>query len=235
MTTVAILQPGYLPWLGFFDQMARADVFVYYDDVQYDKHGWRNRNRIKIPGGFAWLTVPILHKGRDHPRINEILIDNSKDWKRKHLRTLQQYYARSAHAPSYLRELERLLEPAWAMLAELDIAIIELMRGWLSIRTRAVRSSTLGIGGGQSERLLHICRHFGATTYLSGASARGYLDVQLFEAENVCVEWQDYDHPIYPQQHGAFIPYLSAVDLVLNVGKESPLLLRGRDDSGKKA
>ncbi|TAK42792.1 MAG: hypothetical protein EPO27_16215 [Betaproteobacteria bacterium] len=231
---MAILQPGYLPWLGFFDQMASVDVFVYYDDVQFDKHGWRNRNRIKVPGGFAWLTVPVLHKGQDKPRVNEIRIDNSRDWRRKHLGTLRQHYAHAEHAPPYLRDLERLFETGWTLLAELDIALIDLMRGWLGIATKTVRSSALGIGGGQSGRLLNICRHFGAGSYLSGPAAREYLDVPMFEADGIRVQWQEYRHPVYPQQHGAFIPYLSAIDLILNAGKESPVLFRQRQDSGEK-
>ncbi len=235
MTTVAILQPGYLPWLGFFDQMARADVFVYYDDVQYDKHGWRNRNRIKVPGGAAWLTVPVLHKGLDKPRIDEILVDDSRDWKRKHLMTLRQAYARAPAAGTCLAELEALLAGEWRLLAELDIAVAALMCGWLGIRTRTVRSSQLGIGGGRSERLLNICRHFDATTYFSGASARDYLDTGLFEAQGVRVEWQAYEHPVYSQQHGPFLPCLSALDLVLNEGTRSADLFRRQQQSGKTA
>lgn len=231
MTKVAILQPGYLPWLGFFDQMASVDVFVYYDDVQFDKHGWRNRNRIKVPGGSAWLTVPVLHRGHDKPRINEVQIDNRRDWRRKHLETLRQNYARADCAGPYLLELAQLLERGWTMLAELDIAVIELMREWLGIRTRTVRSSTLGIGGGKSERLLNICKHFGASAYLSGAAAREYLEVGIFETQGIRVRWQDYRHPVYPQQHGTFIPYLSAIDLVLNIGKQGQILLRERQDT----
>jgi len=234
VTSVAILQPGYLPWLGFFDQMASVDVFVYYDDVQFDKHGWRNRNRIKVPGGFTWLTVPVFHAGRDKPRIDAVRIDNSRDWRRKHLGTLRQYYAHAEYATPYLQELERLLERGWSLLAELDIAVIEMMRDWLDIRTPTVRSSALGIGGGQSERLLNICRHFGATTYLSGAAARDYLDAGIFEAQGIRVHWQDYRHPVYPQQHGAFIPHLSAIDLIFNAGKRSPILFREPQESGEK-
>lgn len=235
MTSVAILQPGYLPWLGFFDQMASVDVFVYYDDVQYDKHGWRNRNRIKVPGGSAWLTVPVLHKRKDKPRINEILIDNARDWRRKHLITLRQAYARCPLSGRYLAELERVVGGEWVRLAELDIAVIELMRNWLDIRTRTERSSTLGIAGGQSDRLLGICRHFGASTYLSGASAKDYLDVGLFEAAGVHVKWQAYEHPVYSQLHGAFLPHLSALDLILNEGEGSSELFkeqqRARDNA----
>src|SRR3989442_9456693 len=105
--TVAVLQPGYLPWLGFFDQMRRSDVFVYYDDVQFDKHGWRNRNRVKAPTGPHWLTVPVLHHGK--PRIKEVEIDERMPWARRHIGTIRQFYARATFLERYLGELDELL------------------------------------------------------------------------------------------------------------------------------
>lgn len=216
--SVAILQPGYLPWLGFFDQMASVDVFVYYDDVQFDKHGWRNRNRVKVPGGISWLTVPVLHSGKDWPLVNEIQIDNSRNWRRKHVQTLRQAYSRSLLAPPYIARLEELLSGVESNLAELDMLLIEEMCKWLDINTQTVRSSALGIAGGQSERLLRICQHFGGTHYLSGAAAVDYLDVEMFDRAGVAVKWQTYNHPVYPQLHGSFVSHLSAVDLVLNEG-----------------
>jgi hypothetical protein len=216
--TIVVLQPGYLPWLGFFDQLRRADVFVYYDDVQYDTHGWRNRNRIKTPQGPAWLTVPVRHSGLNKPRIIDVEIDARAPWARKHVASIRQAYAAAPFADRYLPELEELLHRRWVRLVDLDIAVAEAMAAWLGLRRRVELSSQLGIGGGQSERLLGICRHFGASTYLSGAAAREYLDVPLFERHGIAVEWQDYAHPVYPQLHGAFVPYLSAIDLLLNCG-----------------
>lgn len=224
--TVVVLQPGYLPWLGLFEQMARADVFVYYDDVQFDKNGWRNRNRIKTAQGAKWLTVPVLHKGRPLQPICDVEIDNRVPWQRKHLETIRQAYARAPYIGDYLPALETLLSLSWKKLAELDIALIQLIASWLGVNTQTERSSRLGIDGGQSGRLLAICQYFGAKRYLSGAAARDYLDVALFEHSGVSVEWQDYSHPIYPQLHGEFLSHLSALDLVFNAGPTSGATLR---------
>jgi WbqC-like protein len=226
--TVVILQPGYLPWLGFFDQMRRADVFVYYDDVQYDTHGWRNRNRIKTQQGPLWLTVPVRHAGLSKPRIVDVEIDGRTNWAKKHVASIRQAYAASPFLKQYMPALEELLMRPWARLVDLDTAAAALVGEWLGIRSRIERASELGIAGGQSERLLNICRHFHASAYLSGSAAREYLDVPLFERNGVDVRWQDYAHPEYPQLHGAFVPYMSAIDLVLNCGDESRSVLEGR-------
>jgi hypothetical protein len=228
MTTVAILQPGYLPWLGFFDQLRRCDVFVYYDDVQFDKHGWRNRNRIKSPAGSLWLTVPVLTGGRQGQAIMDAEIDDRVPWQRKHLASIAQNYARAPYLSDYLDELEEVLKRPWKRLVDLDIAVAALMSGWLGIRRTIARSSELDIGGDQSERLLNICRHFGARRYLSGDSARNYLDLALFRHSGISVEWQNYGHPRYPQLHGDFLPYMSALDLVLNMGPKSLSVLEGK-------
>jgi hypothetical protein len=223
--TVVVLQPGYLPWLGFFDQLRRADVFVYYDDVQYDKHGWRNRNRIKTQNGPLWLTVPVRHRGEGSPRILDVEIDRRTSWARKHIASVRQAYARAPFLSRYLPELEALLQREWTHLVDLDIACVDLMASWLGIRRRVERSSCLGIDGERSERLVNVCRRFGATKYVSGDAAQAYLDVPLFERHGIAVEWQRFVHPVYPQMHGAFVPNLSALDLLLNCGDEAPGVL----------
>lgn len=228
MTVVAILQPGYLPWLGFFDQMRRSDTFVYYDDVQFDKHGWRNRNRIKSPSGPLWLTVPVLNSGRHGQRIDEVEIDNRSPWARKHVAAIAHNYARASYVGRYLPQLEEVLSQRWEHLVELDIAVARLMYEWLGITRTIERSSKLDIEGGQSDRLLEICRRLGADCYLSGDSAKDYLDVDLFARNGIRVEWQTYRHPVYRQLHGGFIPYLSALDLVLNMGPDSFNILEGK-------
>ena len=222
--TVVILQPGYLPWIGFFDQLQRADVFVYYDDAQYDKHGWRNRNRIKTQNGPLWLTVPVRHSKEGFPRILDVEIDRRTPWARKHVSSVQQAYARAPFLRRYLPELEALLQREWTHLVDLDIACVDLMATWLGVRRRIERSSRLGIGGERSERLVNICGHFSASKYVSGDAAQTYLDVALFERHGIVVEWQRYAHPTYPQLHGEFVPYLSAVDLLFNCGDEAPLI-----------
>jgi hypothetical protein len=226
--TVVVLQPGYLPWLGFFDQLHRADVFVYYDDVQYDKHGWRNRNRIKTQNGAQWLTVPVRHSGGDgFPRILDVDIDNRTPWARKHLASVRQAYARAPFLDRYLPELEELLQRRWERLVDLDISCVSMLANWFGLRTRVERSSALSINGDRSARLVNICAHFGATRYVSGDSAAAYLDLDLFRQQGIGVEWQHYTHPTYTQLHGGFIPYLSALDLLLNCGDQAPLIAFG--------
>lgn len=229
MTTVVILQPGYLPWLGFMDQVIRSDIFVYYDDVQFDKHGWRNRNRIKSPNGPRWLTVPVLNKGKFGQTNLEVEIDNRQPWAHKHIATTRQFYASAPHLKMYLPELEELLCSGWDNLVDLDLAVVNLICEWLHVKRKMVRSSELGISGTKSERLLKICQNFGATNYLSGDSAKDYLDVDLFAENGVSVEWQQFNHPVYPQLHGEFIPYLSVLDMLLNVGEKGFDLLIDRN------
>jgi len=227
--TLVVLQPGYLPWLGFFDQMKRSDVFVYYDDVQFDWHSWRNRNRIKTPSGPLWLTVPVQHSGDlENTRVIDAVIDRTARWATRHVKSIRQYYAKAPFLKAYMPELEELLQRDWTHIAALDMAVVDLMARWLSLAPNIHRSSALGIDGSKSERLLNLCRHFGATRYLSGDAAQDYLDVDAFAAAGIAVEWQQYPHPVYRQLHGDFIPYLSALDLLLNCGDESASILERR-------
>lgn len=228
MTTVTVLQPGFLPWLGFFDQMIRSDIFIYYDDVQFDKHGWRNRNRIKTSKGLEWVTVPVRHSGNHGQFVMEIEIDNSKNWARKLLAKISQNYARSPFCAAYVSELGAVMSDVESnLLVDLDLQVIELMRRWLSIRTKTVRASQLNVAGTQTGRLVALCKHFGADCYLSGNAAKSYLQQELFDEAGISVVWQDYVHPTYQQLHGEFVPYLSALDLILNLGPDSPAAFRG--------
>lgn len=229
--TLVVLQPGYLPWMGFFDQMRRSDVFVYYDDVQFDKHGWRNRNRIKSPKGEPhWLTVPVRHSGLGFPAILDVEIDNRTPWARKHTGTIRQFYAKAPYLKRYLPELDELLERPWERLVDLDVDLAALMCRWLGLAPNVYKSSELGIDGERSERLLKLCIHFGANRYMSGSAARCYLDVDLFNRHDIEVRWQNYHPPTYPQMHGEFVPYLSALDLLLNCGDDSPAILASGAD-----
>jgi WbqC-like protein family len=226
--TVVVLQPGYLPWLGFFDQVRRSDVFVFLDSAQFDRHGWRNRNRIKgEDGGAQWLTVPVRHDGTQP--ISDVRIDGRMPWARKHVQAIRQCYRRAPYLDRYLPELDAALHLGWDRIAELDIAVGRLMCGWLGLEPTFVRSSDLGLPGRRSELLLQCCLHFGATRYLSGTAAKSYLDVDLLARHGVEVLWQDYSHPTYPQQHDGFVPYLSALDVLLNCGERSAEIIAGGD------
>lgn len=229
-TTAVVLQPGYLPWLGFFDQMRRADVFVYYDDVQFDKNGWRNRNRVKSTDGRPyWLTVPVRHRGEGRPAINRIGIDRRAPWARKHVGTLRQHYSAAPHREPYLSELERTLSRDWTRLVDLNCEVTRLMAGWLGITTPTVLASELNVEGRRTERLVRICRRLGAGRYLTGDAARGYLEVDRFSSAGIDVAWHAYAHPRYRQLHGAFVTHLSAIDLLLNCGPRSGAILGAAD------
>ena len=216
--TLVVLQPGYLPWLGFFDQLHRSDTFVLYDDVQYDKGGWRNRNRLKSPTGTTWLTVPVRTTGRTCQRLLDVEIDNDQRWARDHLSTIRHLYARAPYLGRYLPDLVEVFSRSWALLVDLDLELLSLLSAWFHLDPPTLRSSRLGIGGRATQRLVDIAVEAGATRYLTGDAARAYLDVSMFADRGIEVEWHDFRHPTYPQQHGQFVPYLSALDLLMNCG-----------------
>ncbi len=196
--------------------------------MQFDKHGWRNRNRIKSPTGPQWLTVPVRHHGLGQPHICDVEIDTRSHWARKHVGSIKQCYAQAPFLSHYLPELTDMLEHSWNRLVDLDIAVTDLLCRWLGLRRQVMRSSELGVAGERSERLLNTCLSLKASRYLSGDAAKDYLDTELFARHGIEVEWQSYQHPVYPQQHGEFVPYLSVVDLLLNCGDESAAILASR-------
>lgn len=218
---VAILQPGYLPWLGFFDQMYKSDVFVIYDDVQYDKHGWRNRNRIKTAQGMQWLTVPVLTMGQDNPLVKEVLINNKVDWRRTHLKTIKQNYSRAPFLNTYFGMFEEIYSKEWKYLIDIDMTFIFTLMEELGLTTKIKFSSSLGIMGKSTQRVIDICLYLKASEYLSGDAAKDYLDESLFFQNDIKLEYHHYQHPVYNQLYGEFIPYLSVIDLLFNHGNES--------------
>jgi len=220
--TCVVLQPGYLPWLGFFEQMHRADEFVFLDDVQFDKHGWRNRNRIKGPEGPQWLTVPVRISGLSERRICDVEIDaTQRRWAVRHLQALRSNYGPCPFFDWLYPELETTLQRPWTHVAELDIALVKLLCDKLGLVRRTHRSSQLGVGDGRCERLVEICRKLDCSHYYSGAAAQCYLDAAAFARAGVTVEFQDYAHPTYLQRYGAFVSHLSIVDLMFNCGPQS--------------
>ncbi len=229
MKVIGILQPGYLPWVGFFQQMLYSDIFVIYDDVQYDKHGWRNRNRVKGPQGPIWLTVPVRTTNLDKPKINEVLVDPSQPrWARKHCATLRQLYARAPFFDKYFAPLEELLHQSWVKLVDLDLALTRMLAAWLEVDREIVLSSSLDCRAEDpTERLVLICQALSADLFYEGSSGRNYLDLELFEAAGIDVVFQDYQCQTYPQLYGDFISHLSALDLLFNCGPQSKIFLPG--------
>lgn len=219
--TIVILQPGYLPWLGFFEQMYQSDVFVFYDDVQFDKNGWRNRNRIKTSQGWQWLSVPMHLSGQNQPLINEALIDNRQTWQRKHLTALKINYSKAPYFDRYFGDFEEIYNQEWDRILNLDVALIQCLMKQLALNRPLYFSSELGIIGEQTERLVAICQHFKAGRFYEGTAGKNYIDASQFEKAGIILDYQDYQHPVYKQLYGDFEPYMSVVDLLFNHGDAS--------------
>lgn len=218
---VGILQPGYLPWLGFFEQVYRSDVFVLYDDVQFEKGSWRNRNRIKTNAGATWLTVPVLVKGKAFPLIKEVTINSAVPWQKKHIRTIHLNYSKTPYFGAYADSLFQILDRPWKYLIDLDLELIYWFLEQLKIPTPIRVSSELGIGGSRVQRIIDIILSLGGDCFYEGAAGVKYIDVEIFKKAGITVLFQEYDHPKYPQLYGDFVPYLSAVDLLFNCGPDS--------------
>jgi len=223
---IAILQSNYLPWKGYFDLIASVDEFVLYDDMQYTRRDWRNRNRIKTPDGLQWLTVPVMVKGRFEQPIRDTRIDGSS-WAGRHWKALECGYRRAPAFAATAAWLEPLYRCRWTHLSALNRALIEAVCAQLHIATRLSNSWDYALADGRSERLASICEQAGARIYVSGPSARGYLDETVFRRQGIAVEWFDYGpYREYPQLWGAFEHQVSIVDLLFNAGADAPALVR---------
>ena len=214
---LAAHQPQYLPWLGYFDKMARADRFVLLDTVQYKKNEWQNRNRIRAGAGSQWLTVPV--HARFPARCDEVEADDTSTWRRKHVATLRQVYARAPHRDEVLPALERLLQRPLRRLVEINLEAIRILADLLEVRTETILASSLaGIPEGPDARLIALCRRFGADRYLAGAGGRDYMDLAAWKHAGIAVEFQQFRGPVYDQGRPGFEPNLSAVDFLMHCG-----------------
>jgi hypothetical protein len=221
---VVILQPSYIPWRGYFDQIRRADLFIFYDDVQYDKHGWRNRNQIKTAQGKQWLTIPVHSKGvTEGSPIRDVRIDWSKPWAKNHLKALTISYNKSPHFKGYLPLLEQFFSRRDEFLADFTIETTIVLARELGITsTQFMRSSELtGIHGQKTDRLVQILKQVGATHYISGPSARDYVEQEKFAAAGITLEYMQYNYPEYPQLHPPFDPFVTVLDLMFMLGNEA--------------
>ena len=219
-----ILQPSYIPWRGYFHQIQKADIFVFYDCVQYDDHGWRNRNQIKTGQGLQWLTIPVKSKGvhAGGVPIKDVPIVWTTAWNAKHFRSLQQSYGKAPFFDHYAPLLERFYARRDVLLADFTCSLTEAIAHELGLaRTRFVRSSELPTEGRRTERLLSILRHLGASYYISGPSAKDYLEEDKLAQAGIQLEYMAYNYPPYPQAYGAFEPNVSILDLLFNVGPEA--------------
>jgi hypothetical protein len=225
VTVAAIHQPQYLPYLGFFDKVAKSDLFVVLDDVQFHRRGLQHRNKIKAPKGWQWLTVPVLQ--RDGQLISEVRINPTEPWQRKHANAIRWNYGRAQHFDRYAQSLIDLLSQPWDRLGELNMALMRWVMAEMGIERTIVRSSELAVDGQRSERLVNLCRAVGATTYLSGPGGRRYMDLDVFRTCGVDVKWQEFTVPTYAQvvPEVGFIADLSIVDVLLCCGPNAAAFL----------
>lgn len=225
--TVAILQSNYIPWKGYFDMIAAADEFILYDDMQYTRRDWRNRNQIKTPQGVQWLTVPVLVKGKYNQKIRETEIDGN-EWAALHWKALTQNYRRAAH----FNEIEAWLEPLYfettfTHISQLNRRFIEAICTYLEIDTVITNSWDYRLVEGKTERLAELCRQAAGTRYISGPAAKDYVDERFFSAMGIEVAWFDYQgYPEYPQLWGQFTHAVTILDLLANCGKDTCRYMR---------
>lgn len=223
---VVVMQPTYLSWIGYFDMMDNADFFVIFDTVQFEKQSWQQRNRIKgSEGQFKWLTVPVAQNlGQG---INDVKIKNSEPWSRKHWGTIEQYYKNAQYWKTYKDGLAEIYSQNWENLVDLNLTLINFFKNKFEIKTELLRASQIPVDGKKVGLLINICKYLKADIYLSTPRAADYIEQDnIFPAEGICLKYHKYEHPVYQQQYGKFLPYMSALDLFLNEGPKSLEIIR---------
>lgn len=223
MMRVAILQPNYIPWRGYFDMISQVDTFVFLDDVQYTKQDWRNRNRICTRNGNpVWLTVPVRVQSMEQ-KIQDVPINNDIPWARKHLAALQSNYGRAPFFKIYFEPLREIYMGSHELLADMDIALTRQICTWLGITTEFRLSSELGADGHKDNKLIQIIKALGGTNYLSGPAAKAYIQPMLWEQAGIGLEYISYpDYPTYSQINPGFEPHVSILDLLFMTGPDAP-------------
>ncbi|HMD89590.1 MAG TPA: WbqC family protein [Anaerolineaceae bacterium] len=219
-----ILQPSYIPWRGYFHQIAKADVFVFYDDVQFDKRGWRNRNQIKTPKGKQWLTIPVYSKGSqtEHIPINQIKIVWDSPWNLDHWKAIQMAYSKAPYFDMYRAILDELYNQHPEYLADFTIETTITLAHALGINhTKFLRSSELNTSGQKTDHLIQVLLAVGASHYISGPSARDYIENDKFEQAGITLEYMTYNYPEYKQLYPPFEPQVSIVDLLFMTGPDA--------------
>lgn len=221
-------QPGYLPWLGLFEKISRADTVVLLDTVQYSRNSFDNRNLVKTQDGPRWLTVPVLSKGHLEKRLYDIEINHQKAWVRKHLATVSAAYSKAPYWEEQQGWLPSILRAGpWHSLSRLTSYMLRIYLHHLGLKVRLLKASNYDFTGTKSDLLIDMCQQLGATKYVFGAQGRNYADRAAFDKAGIEVEFQAYQHPVYPQLHGGFVPNMSVLDLLFNCGPESLTILKG--------
>ena len=230
MKRVAIHQPNFLPWIGYFHKISLVDTFVFFDDVQFPRgKTFGNRVKIKTNNGESWLTVPVLSKG-DMADFNAMMINSSSPWQRKSMKTIELSYKKAPYFEMYREGFSRVFLEPYERLTDLNIALVKYISGVIGLKASFALSSGISESSGLTgdDKILAILRALGATTYISGkgAGSTRYIDEERFRKENIAIEWQQYSSPQYSQLWGEFIPDLSVIDLLFNCGPDSQEILK---------
>jgi hypothetical protein len=223
---VFVHQPEYIPWLGFFDKLARCDIYVIYDDAQYQHGGFHNRNRIRTARGWEWLTVPITH---GHPQTIKYTKIAGDHWKNKQLNGIQFHYQKTPYFKEYYPLIKEAINFNHELLIGLNLHLIKAISELLGIKAKMMRSSEFPYGGAEkNEKLVSMCKFLGADTYLCGSGGKNYVNENLFSTANIDVQWHSYEHPAYKQSFSGFEPNMSIIDLLFNHGPQAKeILLKG--------
>ena len=220
------MQPTYLPWIGYFDLMNRSDLFIFLDNVQFEKRSWQQRNKIKTVNGELILTIPVKTKGKYDQKIIEASIDNTQNFKSKHIKAIKNAYGKSQYFDFYFSEFENIIMNSNDSLADLNISLIKWLARKFSIECKTEKASNFNFSGKKVELLINICNHFNATHYLSPMGSKDYIDQNnLFIENNISLKYQKITHPIYNQRFEKFLPFISAIDLLFNEGKRSSSII----------
>lgn len=222
-----ILQSNYIPWKGYFDNINSVDIFIIYDDVQYTKHDWRNRNKIKTIQGLQWLSIPIQSKGCLTKKINEVIV-LSNDWRQKHWKCIEYNYHKSPFFNLYAPLFKKLyLENYEVSLSKINYQFICLICELLDIQTKIIFSSDYTLEGDRNQKLIGLCKQLSISEYFTGEKAKNYLNESLFLANDIQVYYVDYsNYPIYSQLYGNFEHHVSILDLLFNEGKNAKKFLK---------
>lgn len=223
---VGIIQSNYIPWRGYFDFIDDVDLFIFYDDVQYSKHSWRNRNKIKTQNGLIWLTVPVLFSLNEGTLIQNAKIDYGSNWVNKHVDSIKFSYGKTPFYNVYSKDFFDILNQKFKTISELNVSINKWMLEKFDINTKIKMSSEFNSVGSKTDKLIDILTKAGATSYLSGPAAKGYLEVEKFENAGIGLEYKVYQYGEYPQRFGKFEPNVSALDLLFNCGDDSKNYLK---------
>lgn len=222
---VAVHQPQYLPWIGYFHKIDTADVFVLLDNVQFKKNEWQNRNKIKTAQGWQWLTVPVLYKYSQ--LITEVPINNRVNWQHKQRQAILSNYKKAPYYDLLEPFFEEIFSSSWQIISQLNIEVVTRLTEILGIDTPIYVASELGeFPGHPDERLIAIAERLGAETYLAGAGGREYMDLRKYDKAGIKVVFQDFRHPVYDQLFGEFEPFMSVIDLIFNHGDKSLAIIR---------